>query len=178
MAENIKKKIDSFAVWNSIWLKKQVEGHLVFGLIYKYVPLIFLGGIASVLFAFWIIFDLKNNESLFPAIHDIFLFVIMGVVCIYMSFQLSRYQQAIIGWFSIKGALGVAAFIVMIVGTLTSLSKHQADTLPNFLLGFIWLPWIEFIPAVVPYQKLVTLSRLILTIPVVYLGIQSGCWTW
>jgi hypothetical protein len=87
-------------------------------------------------------------------------------------------QQAIIGWIAVKFALGFAAIIMMTVGSMTSLAKNQTDALPNFLLGFIWVPWLEFIPKITPHQKHVTIGRIVLSIPVVYMGIQSGFWHW
>jgi len=56
--------------------------------------------------------------------------------------------------------------------------RGQSDALPNFLLGFIWLPWLEFLPALERKQKLITICRLIASVPVVYMGEQSGCWYW
>lgn len=45
-------------------------------------------------------------------------------------------------------------------------------------LGLIWMPWIEFIPKISVKQKYVTIARLILSMPFIMLGINSGNWYW
>lgn len=52
------------------------------------------------------------------------------------------------------------------------------DALADLLLGLTWLPGLEFIHSLIPFQKYVTLLRLLLTIPWVYMGINSGNWGW
>jgi hypothetical protein len=89
-----------------------------------------------------------------------------------------KYQQAAIGWIVTKFTLGLIAFLFMTVASLLSVVKGQSDALPNFLVGFIWLPGFEFIPSVTQRQKYLTLARILLGIPVVYLGVQSGHWHW
>ena len=171
-----KKKIDSFGFWESQWLKKQVEGHVVFGTIYRYVPCFLLGGVTLILVLVWNIFT-SEGVALQTAADFIWYILIAGFF-IYQAFILAKYQQAVICWLAIKVSFGIAAFVLLTVGTLTSLSKHQSDALPNFLIGVIWMPEIEFIPKMSQYQKYISVLRLLLTVPVVYLGIKSGYWTW
>ena len=97
---------------------------------------------------------------------------------VFLLCKLPKYQQAVIGWFAVKFTLGVVALMTMTIGTWSSLQRGRSDALPNFLLGLIWLPSVEFIPKITPHQKYVTIGRLLLTIPVVYMGIQSGFWHW
>ncbi len=56
--------------------------------------------------------------------------------------------------------------------------QHQSDEIPNVLLGLVWVPWLEFVPTVTPRLKYVTLARVVLTIPLVFRGVQTGYWHW
>ena len=175
--DSLKYKIDSFGIMNSSWIKNQVDGHLFVGLIYRYIPTFILGGLLIGLSYLWKAFSTEKIVSSQIAA-NLIEGGIITLAMIYGSFYLSKYHQAVISWITIKVSFGLLAFILMTVGTCISLSRHQSDALPNFLMGFVWLPCIEFIPTVVPHQKIVTIARLLLTVPLVYLGIQSGYWSW
>ncbi len=92
---------------------------------------------------------------------------------------MTRRQQAIVAWGAMKFALGFGAFIMMTVGTGTSYQSGQPrDALVFFFLGLLWLPMPEFIPRLTPHQKHITLARLVLSIPLVIIGIRGGNWHW
>lgn len=171
-----KSKIDSLGFWESPWLKKQVQGHLVFG-VYRYIPFILFFVPVMIFISGQDIFFSEDGFTI-AALGDMVWGFVMAAFFIYLAFTISKYRQAIICWLAMKGSFGIAAFIMMTVGTFTSLSKNQSDALLIFLLGFIWLPWIEFVPMISRYQKIVTIMRLLLTVPLVYMGVQSGYWYW
>jgi hypothetical protein len=157
------------------WLKRQVETHIVFGPISRHVSfawLVLCSPIAAALY-FFLSADKPVNLNTYRIFEILFILTVPILL-----FRFTRFQQAVIGWIVIKVSFGLIAFLFMTVASLISLMKGQSDALPNLLLGFIWLPVFEFIPSVTPRQKYLTLARIILTIPVVYLGLQSGHWHW
>jgi hypothetical protein len=64
------------------------------------------------------------------------------------------------------------------VGAGMSFQHHYADAWSNLILGLIWIPGLEFIAQVTPYQRYVTLARIALSIPCIYFGVKSGNWHW
>jgi hypothetical protein len=71
---------------------------------------------------------------------------------------------------------GLAALFVFMAPFLFLMKAPDARA--DLLLGLIWLPGLEFIPKLTPNQKYITICRLFFTIPVIYLGINSGNWGW
>jgi len=165
-----------FSAWEFPRLRQQVETHLVFGFFSKYLGLGWLIIAVGALILLSGFLNIKAGG--FKLVDSLQTGIIMLFCGIYSVKKMTRYHQALIGWISIKTALGIAAFVCMTVGSIVSLANKQSDALANFLLGLIWLPGIEFIPRIAPFQKWVTVSRLLLSIPVVYMGIHSGCWHW
>ena len=160
-----------WGIFEKPWIRRQVETHLFFGLIARHVSFVW---VICVLGAIYLCVFVPKFKDLFTDVSTIACYG-FGI---FLLRKLSKYQQAVIGWFVIKFTLGVVALMVMTVGTWSSLQRGQSDALPNFLLGVIWLPSVEFIPKITPHQKYVTIGRLLLTIPVVYVGIKSGFWHW
>jgi hypothetical protein len=89
---------------------------------------------------------------------------------------MSNYRQAAIGWCLIKILGGIVAFIMLIAGGLVGFFRNQPDAIHLSLLAIIWLPFLEFIPKLTEKQKYITTARIILTLPVAYLGYQTGNW--
>ncbi len=137
------KKIDWKWLEND-WLRQQVETHLIFNIFARYIPfgmfmvVLIIANVAYIIIA--------QESSLLYAIYDNIM-LIFGTVFI---LQLPRIQQATLGWLITKFTIGILAFLLMTVGAGTSWSQGKSDALPNFLLGIVWLPWIEFIPKVIP----------------------------
>lgn len=154
------------------WLRNQVETHLIFSIFAKYIP---FGIIMFVIIVANAVETLINsNETVLFVIYDnIFLLIVTILVLL-----LPRLQQATLGWIVTKILIGVLAFLLMTVGAGSSWRAGRNDVIPNLLLGIIWIPWIEFLPKVTPKQKYITLARIVLSIPVIYMGIQSGDWHW
>ena len=91
---------------------------------------------------------------------------------------INDYRKAALYWLITKLVMGFVALGLAGLAAPVSALTGRADAWPNLLLGLIWLPGIEFIPRVVPNQKIITVLRCILSLPVIYMGVQSGDWSW
>jgi hypothetical protein len=169
-----KKSIaDGFKKLETPGLIRQVETHLVFGPLSRHFPLGYIAlafAVVGLVAAF-----LSQRHSLgqyIGSIADRLIFLFVP----FLMLRATPRQQAVIGFLAVKIGLGLSAFMMLTIGVPVSLQRHQSDALPNLFLGLIWLPSVEFLPAVTPHQKYVTLARLALTIPCVYFGVRSGYW--
>ena len=91
--------------------------------------------------------------------------------------QYDQKEQIIYLFFVTKSMIGGLALLMVFVSPFLFLMKAP-DALADLLLGLSWLPGLEFIHNLTPFQKYITLARLLLTIPWVYMGINSGNWGW
>lgn len=154
---------------------RQVETHLIFGPISRYVPCAYIflaGGIASLIGGF-----MATHKSLAEYIGSIIDKLIYLIVPI-LFLRMTKRQQAIIGWMAVKFGMGIAAVIMATVGAGVSFNNGYRDAWANLCLGLIWIPGVEFIPRVTPYQRYATLGRILLSIPCIYFGVKSGNWHW
>jgi hypothetical protein len=157
---------------------RHVESHLIFGPLSRHFPVAYLAVVGGVL---KVLGDVSKRyapsaQRLGEAIEDIIVWVVLTP---FILFRMTRRQQAIIAWGATKFGVGFAAFIMMTVGTGTSYQSDQPrDALVFFFLGLIWLPSLEFIPQLTPHQKYITLARLVLSVPLVTIGVQGGNWHW
>ena len=53
----------------------------------------------------------------------------------------------------------------------------QPDALPVWGLGLVWLPGLKYIPRLTEHQKYITLVRIILSLPLFWLGVTTGGWS-
>ncbi len=167
-------EIDGKWPFESPWLRQQVETHLFFGFVVRKLNLawVVLGiGVVSFLSAF-----VTAKLPIAAIFASQFQIIMATAVAAYTLFNVSRVQQAVVGWIAFKGAMGVTALLMMTLGAFISRVKGQSDEVPNLLLGAVWVPWLEFIPTVTPHQKYITLARIILTIPLTIWGIRTGYW--
>lgn len=152
---------------------RQVETHLVFGPIGRYVPfgyIFFVGGLVSLIACFFTPQNLPGGYVI--GIIDKVFFLVVAVLIL----QFSRRQQAIIGWAAVKSAIGITALTLATVGAGLSFQRGYTDAWPDLFLGLIWIPGVEFIPKITPHQRFVTLARIALSMPCIYLGVKSGNW--
>ncbi len=156
----------------SSWLKRQVETHLLFGFFARRMSLYpFLIALAVAI----IPFDLLLTGSLH--LNSLSIAFSFGFAAFY-SRKLSRYRLAAICWAVFKSIQAFIALMLMTVATFASLAAGRSDALPNFLLGLIWIPSLEFVPRFTPKQQYITLVRLVLSIPIIWMGVASGDWHW
>jgi len=73
--------------------------------------------------------------------------------------------------------MGGLAVLFVFISLFLYLGKAP-DAQADFLLGLIWFPGLEFVDKLASKQKYITLCRLILTIPCIYMGVNSGNWSW
>lgn len=157
------------------FLVTQVETHLIFGPISRYVSFGYVAifaGIVAVAAGFF-----AQHKPAIEYVGDTFdalLFLTVPILVLLWT----RRQQAILGWIAAKAAVGVAAFMMATIGAGMSFMRGDADAWAFAFLGLIWIPGVEFIPKVTPNQRYVTITRIVLSIPCVYFGIKSGNWTW
>lgn len=167
---------NKFKFQENKWLRKQLDTHLIFPIFVKYIPFGWFFGFIIGVFLIWnfIEYGINSISELWSIAY-----LLLLIFCVTpLLLKLSKIQQAAIGWFVLKFVLLIACFLEMTVGTIIPYQNGREEALPNFLIGFIWLPSFEFIPQIVKYQKYLTIISLILTIPIVYLGIQTGDWYW
>jgi hypothetical protein len=154
---------------------RQVESHLIFGPVSRYVPFAYValvGAILSLVAGFFAT-GMPLGQYL-GSIFDKLIFLVVPLLLLRMTYR----QQAIVGWIAVKFALGIAALMLATIGAGVSFQRGQADAWPDLFLGLIWIPGVEFIPKVTPYQRYLTLARIALSIPCIYFGIKSGNWHW
>ena len=156
---------------------RQVETHLVFGPLSRHLPLAYLILASGIIILVWTLFHRK--ALLGQHVGDItgiliFQIVLRPLVLLRMTLR----QQAIVGWGSTKFGLGFAAFMMMTIGRFGGLAQGHRDALPDLLLALIWIPGVEFIPKIASHQKYATIARLLLSIPCLYFGVNSGEWHW
>ena len=80
-------------------------------------------------------------------------------------------------FFLTKVILGGLAVLFIFVSPFLFLMK-AADAPADLFLGLIWCPGLEFIPRFTEKQKYITICRILFTIPAVYMGVNSGNWSW
>ena len=157
------------------FLIRQTETHLVFGPLSRHLAL----GWIWLVIALTILVSSVFTAGKSTAQHiGLLIDKVLYIVSAFIILKMSQRQQAIVGWLAVKSALGIAALIMMTVGAGLSFSKGKADAWPLLFLGLIWLPSLEFIPEITPHQRWLTVARILLSVPFVYLGVMSGEWHW
>jgi hypothetical protein len=171
----IKPNNQSLVMFETPWLKNNVEDHLVFGPLAKHFSLAWL---------LLIIFVINFVVAFFQTEGPLFLKLLANLskllfilVSIYL-FEFPRYHQAAIGWCIVKAMGGLFAFIMLMAGGLVGFSRGQPDAVHISLLAVIWMPGIEFIPQVNSKQKIITLIRFVVSVPIIYLWYKTGTWSW
>lgn len=143
------------------WLRNQVENHLFFGN-YKWKKL-YLVGVALYITIALAIF--APNHVLFS--FDIFKDQGSGfVISVILASVFYKYEISVFFWGVIKVLLLFMFFILFLCGVINSLSGEKYAYFLS-VLGVVWLPSVEFIKIIVPYQRYVTLLRVAVTIPMI-----------
>lgn len=151
------------------WLKNHIEGHLIFGPLSKWFP---FGWILSAVFTVNFIWAMAIAErSIFLNLLSNLDKLFFIIVTIYLL-KTSKYHQAAIGWCVTKTIGGLLAFMMLLVGGIIGKLRGQPDAAYVALLALIWIPGLEFIPRFVEKQKVITLTRIVLSLPIIYLLYQ------
>ena len=93
-------------------------------------------------------------------------------------FALFSGEQQVFFFFLLSKALFAGLAVVFVSMSPFLFLMKAPDAPADLFLGLIWLPGLEFIPKLTAKQKYITIARILLTIPAVYMGIQSGNWSW
>lgn len=143
---------------DSAWVRRQVTTHLVFGFLARRFPFGWvLASGASLVYMY-------GSYNGWPKLHNVALFIPVGLGMLTKS----TYRQAALGWCFTKATLGSVVFLFLIAGAPVAFFHGDRDALPLTLLALIWLPGLEFIPRLVEHQRVLTLTRAALSMPLVY----------
>jgi hypothetical protein len=86
-------------------------------------------------------------------------------------------DQVYLTFVTTKIMMGFGAILMtFLAGPIHWLTK-QPDALPVWGLGLVWFPGLEYIPRLTEHQKFITLARIILSLPLIWLGVTTGGWT-
>jgi len=155
------------------WLRKNIEGHLIFGPFVKRFPF------GWVLLSFFILYFIwgfvATDSALFLRLVSNLDKLFFIIVAIYLLKQ-PKYVQAAVGWCTAKLAGGLIAFVVLVAGGLVGFFREQPDAIHITLLAVIWLPGIEFVPSFTEKQKIITIGRILISIPISFLWYKTGTW--
>lgn len=168
----IKPNKNALQMLETEWIRKHVENHLVLGFCVEKFPF-------GILFIIIIVAPLLVSvslqgqfiEQLWSNLDKLF-FLLVG----FYLLAFPRYHQAAIGWSIVKFTGFTLCFIMLIAGGLVGFFRNQPDAIHLTLLAILWFPGIEFIPRYTTKQKYITIGRLILTLPIAYLGYRTGNW--
>jgi len=153
------------------FLIRHVETHLVFGPQSRHFPVIYLAVVALIMFHVAAFFSIGEPLGEYLAsqltIGGIWN-ILMWLGSSWLFIRCSYRQQAIMGWIYFKLCSACIAFLTAILGGVLGLQEGRAEAWPFLFLGLIWFPSVEFIPIITPYQRYVSLLRITLSIPWVY----------
>jgi hypothetical protein len=155
------------------WLKRQIETHLFFGFFSRKLPFFLVFVATCTLYFIYELFFFQGPSfaKLIENLQYLF-FILVGLYLLKMS----KYHQAAIGWWVVKISLFFVCIVMVIAGGLVGLLKGNPDYLHEILIGFIWLPSLEFIPRLTEKQKFLTIGRVMFSIPLLILWQQTGTW--
>lgn len=152
------------------WLKRQVENHLLFGYFARRMPFVNAYALATCIAA---VLAIRYHHGL--RLWDLYLLT-MALSSMFYLRKLPRYQQAAFGWIITKSCLMLVSFLSLITGGLGGFSRGSADAWHITILALLWLPLLEFVPALVKQQKFITLVRIASSIPLTILWQRTGTW--
>lgn len=159
-----KKTTTGFEMLDTPWLRKQVEGHLLFGLfstkhrLFWSVFLLTSGLLINILFH-----SLKKADYISLVFNIQTLLIIASVA--YLTRFVGFYQAAI-WWIASKLGFFFISFIFILTGVVNSIQGNNGSFL-QIILGIVWLPSIEFHPIITRYQKVLSIFRFLVALLIV-----------
>ena len=189
LANKIKFNKSALAIFEAPWLKKQVETHLFFGFCARKVPfaiflliaygfaflykVIHFGGIGAWIDQVGYYFHKSPMDGLLSIYNNVIMILISA-----LFLKLPKYHQAAIGWWIMNASLAVICFTILIAGGLVGFFRGSPDALYVTMFSLIWFPSIEFIKKLADKQQLITIGRILVTIPILLLWYRTGTWHW
>ena len=163
----------TFEILESPWVRQQVGTHLIFGPLSRSLSFGWIWLLISGIYFLTSFLGQLSAVTVTEAITRLF-FVLLA----FFFLKMPRYHQAALGWCTVKAVLALGSFIMFICGGLVGFLSGQPDAVHLTLLSLIWFPSLEFIPRLVENQKLITVGRIALSIPIAYFGYLTGNWFW
>jgi hypothetical protein len=165
---------DVFGLTKSPFVQRHVESHLFFGPMSRNVfPFWGFMGVVVVVLAGM---PLLSGRGPFALIEAGFGLSFFGWVLL-RSAKKSPKDQVYLTFVTTKIMMGFGAILMtFLAGPIHWLTK-QPDALPVWGLGLVWFPGLEYIPRLTEHQKFITLARMILSLPLIWLGVTTGGWT-
>jgi len=158
---------------DSLWIKRQVEGHIVFGLYASSKKILWI----SLVFLFYLcILWLTSHPSQLEktsVTHYIFQMphLVILACLIYLAYFSDYYQSAIL-WVATKSTLAFLGFAFLITGIVNFL-RETNDWIALLMLSILWFPSFEFHPLVLKHQKILSVFRMLITILIFSLFYES-----
>ena len=152
------------------WLRQQVETHLVFGFLARRLPFAWVLAAGT---ALAVVLALSRGSTL-QAIE----LALCIPLCLFFLRRMSTYRQAALGWWITKATAAICSFLLLIVGGLVGFFRGQPDAIYFTALALAWFPGPEFAPSIGEGQRFLTLARIAVSVPLIYLVSQAGNWTW
>lgn len=157
------------------WIKRQVEGHLLFGSRRNQLIFAFLGTAFILLVGGWYVYTSQNPGARFLWLLDGPMVILAGPLFFFRS---QTKGEAAFYWVMTKCILVFVCFAVLIGGGLVGYFRGLGDAPYLTALALIWFPGPEFIKPLIPYQKYMTLFRILSTPVLLYFGSLVGDWVW
>ncbi len=170
---NIKPNKQALEMLESPWLNRQVENHLLFGPLSRGGSISWIFFIAIALLTILLIEGFPNFST---ANFDLYFNILYASIIIFIFYKFPSYHRAAVLWCVVKFTIITVAFLMLVAGGVVGFFKGSPDAIHITLLAFIWFPSLEFFPKFVEKQKIITLSKVVISIPITILWQQTGTW--
>ena len=154
------KDTDSYKLLDTSWLRKQVEGHILFGLMWSKNKLLWI----VVLSIFYLCIRGSAMHIPVSATPNYLLDIKHFFVLLFLAYlaYFSKYYRLALYWCATKVGFVFVSFIFILGGIINNLRDINGPLYLS-LLGIIWFPSLEFFPKIMKYQKVLSIVRLCLT---------------
>lgn len=144
------------SIFDSPWIRKQVEGHLVCGLFKASRKSYWIVLVAILyLILFYKVQSTKDVTIVDLTFNTSHLVAIIGII--YLA-KFSHYHQAATCWFGMKLGFAMISFIFILMGAI-NVMREVDNGVTLLILGIVLMPSLEFLPKIDSYQKLISIFR-------------------
>ena len=91
-----------------------------------------------------------------------------GCIWWYFARRQSLLQQAIAGWVAVKGTIGLFCLLFLTAVVPMYFFQGSPNAWPALFLALMWVPGPEFLPSLTPHQRYITMVRILLSVPCLY----------
>lgn len=149
-------------IFDSPWLRNQVKTHLFFGEgKEKYIYLVAIVTYVSMCTMFLVPQEKHDIFSVFmePRVGAFSVVLVLAII-------FGNYKTNALLWAAIKFTVLFASFICILCGLINLLRDDPAD-IELIVLGLLWFPSLEFINIFTKRQKYITLTRVLVSVPII-----------